>query len=77
MRKTIELLPDSVTIYEMEIPYNTTIYRQMKAEGKLAALLLMPEHRHCSVQGKVHLLLAHQPLIPIEQIYRLVFEKQQ
>src|SRR5438876_4334328 len=37
VRKTIELLPDSVTIYEMEIPYNTTIYRQMKAEGKLAA----------------------------------------
>ncbi len=37
VHKTIELLPDSVTIYEMEIPYNTTIYRQMKAEGKLAA----------------------------------------
>ena len=37
VRKTIELLPDSVTIYEMEIPYNTTIYQQMKAEGKLAA----------------------------------------
>jgi oxygen-independent coproporphyrinogen-3 oxidase len=29
--------PDSVTIYEMEIPYNTTIYKQMKAEGKLVA----------------------------------------
>jgi oxygen-independent coproporphyrinogen-3 oxidase len=26
-----------VTIYEMEIPYNTTIYKQMKAEGKLVA----------------------------------------
>ncbi len=37
VRKTIELSPDSVTIYEMEIPYNTTIYRQMKAEGKLVA----------------------------------------
>src|SRR5713226_3947819 len=37
VRKTIEMSPDSVTIYEMEIPYNTTIYRQMKAEGKLAA----------------------------------------
>lgn len=35
--KTIELSPDSVTIYQMEIPYNTTIYRQMKAEGKLVA----------------------------------------
>ena len=37
VRKTIELQPDSVTIYQMEIPYNTTIYRQMKAEGKLVA----------------------------------------
>jgi oxygen-independent coproporphyrinogen-3 oxidase len=37
IRRTIELAPDSVTIYEMEIPYNTTIYQQMKAEGKLVA----------------------------------------
>jgi oxygen-independent coproporphyrinogen-3 oxidase len=35
--KTIELSPDSVTIYQMEVPYNTGIYRQMKAEGKLVA----------------------------------------
>src|SRR6516162_6943168 len=37
VRKTIELQPDSVTIYEMEIPFNTTIYQRMKAEGKLVA----------------------------------------
>ena len=37
IRKTIEMSPDSVTIYEMEIPYNTTIYQQMKVEGKLVA----------------------------------------
>ena len=37
VRKTIQMSPDSVTIYEMEIPYNTTIYKQMKAEGKLVA----------------------------------------
>jgi oxygen-independent coproporphyrinogen-3 oxidase len=35
--QTLELQPDSVTIYQMEVPYNTTIYKQMKAEGKLAA----------------------------------------
>ena len=35
--KTIELQPDSVTIYQMEVPYNTGIYEQMKAEGKLVA----------------------------------------
>ena len=37
IRKTIEMAPDSVTIYQMEIPYNTTIYKQMKAEGRLVA----------------------------------------
>lgn len=37
VQKTIELSPDSVTIYQMEIPFNTTIYRQMKAEGRLVA----------------------------------------
>jgi oxygen-independent coproporphyrinogen-3 oxidase len=37
VRKTIEMSPDSVTIYQMEIPFNTAIYRQMKAEGRLVA----------------------------------------
>ena len=37
IRKTIDLSPDSVTIYQMEIPYNTTIYKEMKAEGRLVA----------------------------------------
>jgi oxygen-independent coproporphyrinogen-3 oxidase len=35
--RTIELQPDSVTIYQMEVPYNTTIYQRMKDEGKLVA----------------------------------------
>jgi oxygen-independent coproporphyrinogen III oxidase len=35
--KTVELDPDSVTIYQMEIPYNTTIYQDMKESGKLSA----------------------------------------
>ena len=37
IEKTVALAPDSVTIYQMEVPYNTGIYRQMKAEGKLVA----------------------------------------
>lgn len=37
VEKTIALAPDSVTIYQMEIPFNTTIYKEMKAEGKLVA----------------------------------------
>jgi oxygen-independent coproporphyrinogen-3 oxidase len=37
VRQTIELSPDSVTIYQMEIPYNTDIYKEMKAQGKLVA----------------------------------------
>jgi oxygen-independent coproporphyrinogen III oxidase len=37
VRQTIELAPDSITIYQMEVPYNTEIYQEMKAQGKLAA----------------------------------------
>jgi oxygen-independent coproporphyrinogen-3 oxidase len=37
VQRAIDLAPDSVTIYEMEIPYNTTIYQRMKAAGKLVA----------------------------------------
>ena len=35
--KTIELQPDCVTIYQMEVPYNTTIYQRMKEDGSLVA----------------------------------------
>lgn len=35
--KAVALQPDSVTIYQMEVPYNTGIFKQMKAEGKLVA----------------------------------------
>jgi oxygen-independent coproporphyrinogen-3 oxidase len=35
--RAVALRPDSVTIYQMEIPYNTTIYQRMKADGKLVA----------------------------------------
>ena len=33
VERTIELAPDSVTIYQMEIPYNTTIFAEMQAAG--------------------------------------------
>ncbi|MEN9675738.1 MAG: hypothetical protein RIS76_1634, partial [Verrucomicrobiota bacterium] len=35
--QAVALKPDSVTIYQMEVPYNTGIYQQMKAQGKLVA----------------------------------------
>ena len=35
--EAIALGPDAVTIYQMEVPYNTTIYKEMKAAGKLIA----------------------------------------
>lgn len=35
--RTLELQPDSVTIYQMEVPYNTGIYKEMKASGSLVA----------------------------------------
>jgi oxygen-independent coproporphyrinogen-3 oxidase len=37
VRKTIGLAPDSVTIYQMEIPFNTTIFKEMKAGGETVA----------------------------------------
>ncbi len=37
IRKTVELSPDSVTIYQMEIPYNTTIFKEMKIHGQSVA----------------------------------------
>jgi oxygen-independent coproporphyrinogen-3 oxidase len=37
IRKLVELAPDCVTIYQLEVPYNTGIFKQMKAEGKLVA----------------------------------------
>ena len=35
--KLLELQPECVTIYQMEVPYNTSIFKQMEAEGKLVA----------------------------------------
>jgi oxygen-independent coproporphyrinogen III oxidase len=37
IQKTLALQPDSVTIYQMEIPYNTTIFQEMKARGEEVA----------------------------------------
>jgi oxygen-independent coproporphyrinogen-3 oxidase len=37
VRKTIALEPDSVTIYQMEIPFNTTIFKEMKVMGESVA----------------------------------------
>ena len=37
VRKTVLLSPDSVTIYQMEIPHNTVIFKEMKALGQSVA----------------------------------------
>jgi len=37
IRRTIQLSPDSVTIYQMEIPFNTTIFKEMKESGQEVA----------------------------------------
>ena len=37
VRKTIALAPDSVTIYQMEVPYNTTIVKEMRVFGQTVA----------------------------------------
>jgi len=35
--RTIDMQPDYVTIYQMEVPFNTTLYKEMREQGKVAA----------------------------------------
>jgi oxygen-independent coproporphyrinogen-3 oxidase len=51
VERTLALSPDSVTIYQMEIPYNTTIYKEMKAAGKLTAPVADWETKRTWVDG--------------------------
>ena len=37
IEKVIDLSPDCVTIYQMEVPFNTGIFKSMKEEGRLTA----------------------------------------
>ncbi|NUQ61421.1 MAG: coproporphyrinogen III oxidase, partial [Pirellulales bacterium] len=37
VQKTVALAPDCVTVYQMEIPFNTTIYREMHERGEIVA----------------------------------------
>ncbi len=37
IQQALELAPDCLTIYQMEVPYNTGIYKTMQAEGQLVA----------------------------------------
>ncbi len=38
VQRTLELQPDSLTIYQMELPYNTVISREAKASGNAAPM---------------------------------------
>lgn len=49
VRKTIELQPEAVTIYQMEVPYNTGIFKQMKADGALVAPVATWKHKRAWV----------------------------
>ena len=37
IERVLELSPDCITIYQMEVPFNTTIFKTMKEQGKLTA----------------------------------------
>jgi oxygen-independent coproporphyrinogen-3 oxidase len=37
VEKTLEMQPDSVTVYQMEVPFNTKIYKEMQEQGDTAA----------------------------------------
>jgi oxygen-independent coproporphyrinogen-3 oxidase len=45
IRRAIELEPDSVTIYQMELPYNTVISREMIAKGMDSPIADWPQKR--------------------------------
>src|SRR5262249_38861300 len=46
IRKTIELGPDSVTIYQMELPYNTIISQEMINKGVASPITDWQTKRH-------------------------------
>lgn len=37
VEETVRLAPDAVTVYQMEIPFNTTIYKEMRRRGSTSA----------------------------------------
>ncbi|MBK9169680.1 MAG: coproporphyrinogen III oxidase family protein [Bryobacterales bacterium] len=37
VRRVIEMAPECVTVYQMEVPYNTTIFKEMKVFGQTVA----------------------------------------
>lgn len=37
VQRTLDLEPDSITVYQMEIPFNTTIYKEMREKGQTTA----------------------------------------
>ncbi len=51
VEQTIALAPDSVTVYQMEIPYNTTIYADMKAQGHEVAPVAAWEQKRAWVRS--------------------------
>jgi len=46
VRRALELQPDSVTIYQMELPYNTVISQEMIHEGVASPVADWPTKRH-------------------------------
>ncbi len=37
VRKVIEMAPECVTIYQLEVPFNTKIYKEMREQGEIVA----------------------------------------
>jgi oxygen-independent coproporphyrinogen-3 oxidase len=47
VRKTIAMSPDSVTVYQMEVPFNTTMSKEMRVLGQgVAPVANWPTKRH-------------------------------
>jgi len=56
IEKTLELEPDNITIYQMELPYNTVISREMKERGTSSPVADWPTKRRWVSQAMDRLL---------------------
>jgi oxygen-independent coproporphyrinogen-3 oxidase len=51
IERVIEMAPESVTIYQMEVPYNTELYQRMKADGSPAPVADWETKRRWTLGG--------------------------
>ena len=69
VQKAIELAPGCVTLYQMEIPFNTTIYKEMKDAGKLIAPVIEGDVQNLVVREKTAAGVSTQIVCQVLYVY--------